>query len=100
MRDVLDTSASGMVTLIALGPFTDIACLQRAFPASFNKLREIIGLVGSRDGKPVLQGMSFTVEPGQKVALVGPTGCGKSSCMALLQRLYAPISGEILIVIT
>ncbi len=46
------------------------------------------------------QGMSFTVEPGQKVALVGPTGCGKPSCMALLQRLYAPISGEILIVIT
>ena len=38
--------------------------------------------------KPVLNGISFVVEPGQKVALVGPTGCGKSSCMALLQRLY------------
>ena len=36
---------------------------------------------------PVLQGLSFTVEPGAKVALVGPTGCGKSSCLALLQRL-------------
>lgn len=68
MRDVLDTRASGMVTLIALGPFTDIACLQRAFPDSFNKLREIIGLVGSRDGKPVLQGIdvvdfNFAMDP-------------------------------------
>lgn len=47
--------------------------------------------------KPVLNGISFVVEPGQKVALVGPTGCGKSSCMGLLQRLYDPTSGEILI---
>ena len=38
--------------------------------------------------KKVLNGLSFTVEPGQKVALVGATGCGKSSCMSLLQRLY------------
>ena len=46
---------------------------------------------------PVLKGMSFVVEPGQKVALVGPTGCGKSSCMSLIQRLYEPQSGLILI---
>ena len=45
--------------------------------------------------KPVLQGLSFTVEPGEKVALVGPTGCGKSSCMSLLQRLYDPNKGVI-----
>jgi ABC-type multidrug transport system fused ATPase/permease subunit len=45
--------------------------------------------------KPVLQGLSFTVEPGQKVALVGKTGCGKSSVMSLLQRLYRPQSGRI-----
>ena len=47
--------------------------------------------------KPVLQKMSFVVEPGQKVALVGSTGCGKSTCMQLLQRLYEPLDGEILI---
>jgi ABC-type multidrug transport system fused ATPase/permease subunit len=45
--------------------------------------------------KPVLQGISYMVEPGEKVALVGPTGCGKSSCMSLLQRLYEPSSGTI-----
>lgn len=68
MRDVLDTNPTGAVTLIAIGPFTDIACLQRAFPDSFNKLREIIGLVGSGDGKPVLQGIdvadfNFAMDP-------------------------------------
>lgn len=47
--------------------------------------------------KKVLNGLSFTVEPGQKVALVGATGCGKSSCMSLLQRLYEPQAGEILL---
>jgi len=47
--------------------------------------------------KMILNGLSFVVEPGQKVALVGPTGCGKSSTMALLQRLYDPTGGEILI---
>ena len=41
--------------------------------------------------------MSFVVEPGQKVALVGSTGCGKSTCMQLLQRLYTPLDGQILI---
>lgn len=45
--------------------------------------------------RPVLRGISFRVEPGEKVALVGPTGCGKSSCMSLLQRLYDPSKGEI-----
>ena len=47
----------------------------------------------------MLQGLSFIVEPGTKCALVGPTGCSKSSCFALLQRLYEPSVGlgEILI---
>jgi ABC-type glutathione transport system ATPase component len=44
-----------------------------------------------------LNNLSFTVKPGQKVALVGASGCGKSTCMALLQRLYEPQSGQILV---
>jgi ABC-type multidrug transport system fused ATPase/permease subunit len=47
--------------------------------------------------KPILRGTSFKVEPGQKVALVGEAGCGKSTCMALCQRLYDPMRGVILI---
>ena len=38
--------------------------------------------------KPVLRGFSFEVRPGQKVATVGGAGCGKSTSMYLLQRLY------------
>lgn len=49
----------------------------------------------ARSHVPVLKGISFTVEPGQTVALVGPSGCGKSTCLQLLQRLYDPLSGNV-----
>jgi ABC-type multidrug transport system fused ATPase/permease subunit len=45
----------------------------------------------------VLKGISFQVEPGQKVALVGHSGAGKSTIAQLLQRLYDTSSGSILI---
>ncbi|MEU2957380.1 ABC transporter ATP-binding protein [Streptomyces albidoflavus] len=45
--------------------------------------------------KPVLDDVSFTVEPGMTVALVGPTGSGKSTLLQLLNRTYAPDSGEV-----
>jgi len=44
---------------------------------------------------PVLRGFNLQVEAGQKVALVGATGCGKSTTMSLLQQLYTPSQGEI-----
>jgi ABC-type bacteriocin/lantibiotic exporter with double-glycine peptidase domain len=44
----------------------------------------------------VVRDLSFTVEPGQKVALVGPTGSGKSTLAMLLLGLYQPTRGEIL----
>ncbi|HBL18235.1 MAG TPA: antibiotic ABC transporter ATP-binding protein [Elusimicrobia bacterium] len=52
----------------------------------------------SYDGKtPVLQGLSFRVRPGEKVALVGYTGGGKTSVLSLLLRLYDVSSGRILV---
>ena len=45
----------------------------------------------------VLRGASFVAEPGQTVALVGPTGSGKSTLIALLARLYDPTEGVILL---
>ncbi len=45
----------------------------------------------------VLRGVSFKVEPGQTVALVGPTGGGKTTLMNLLAKFYLPGSGRILI---
>jgi ATP-binding cassette, subfamily B, beta-glucan exporter len=48
-------------------------------------------------GPNVLTDISFTAEPGMSVALVGHTGAGKSTAMALLQRLWDPTAGRILI---
>ena len=47
----------------------------------------------TRPGYPVLSGLSFRVEPGQYVALVGASGCGKSTTIALLERFYDVLSG-------
>ena len=41
--------------------------------------------------------MNITIEPGQKVALVGESGCGKSTTVNLIERLYEPVEGEVLI---
>jgi ABC-type multidrug transport system fused ATPase/permease subunit len=46
-------------------------------------------------GRPVLHDIRLRVEPGMKVALVGPTGCGKTTLMNLLLRFYDPTAGEI-----
>lgn len=46
-------------------------------------------------GQPVLWDVRLDIAPGQKVALVGPTGCGKSTLMNLLMRFYDPTWGTI-----
>lgn len=47
--------------------------------------------------RPILNNISFTVEPGQKVAVVGESGSGKSTLVKLLFRFYDPTEGEICI---
>lgn len=48
-------------------------------------------------GKPLLRDVSFTVKAGQKAAIVGPTGCGKTTLINLIMRFYEPDSGRITI---
>ena len=48
-------------------------------------------------GVPVLQDVDLTVEPGQTVAVVGPTGAGKTTLVSLLLRLYEPTAGRVLV---
>ena len=44
---------------------------------------------------PILEDVSFTIEPGQLAALVGPTGAGKTSIISLIARFYDPLSGTV-----
>ena len=46
--------------------------------------------------RPILQGVTFSVEPGEKVAIIGQNGSGKSTILNLLLRFYEPKSGQIL----
>jgi ATP-binding cassette subfamily B multidrug efflux pump len=50
-----------------------------------------------KDQDYVIKDLDFTIHPGEKIALVGPTGAGKSSIIRLLCRLYEPTKGRILI---
>ncbi len=52
---------------------------------------------GYKKGEYILKDLNFTLKPGQKVAIVGPTGAGKTSLIRLLCRLYEPNQGRILV---
>ena len=52
---------------------------------------------GYKPDEYVIKKLDFTINPGEKVALVGPTGAGKSSIIRLLCRLYEPSKGRILV---
>ncbi len=52
---------------------------------------------GKEKRLPVLKNLNITIEPNQKIALVGPTGCGKTTIAKLLLLLYKPQQGSILL---
>lgn len=54
----------------------------------------------TRPDIPVLKGVNVTVKPGQMVALVGSSGCGKSTIVQLIERFYDPASGSVVSIIT
>ena len=67
-------------------------------------INEVHGMVEFRNvdfsyipNRPIIRDFSVKVEPGMNVAIVGPTGAGKTTIINLLMRFYEPTSGEILI---
>ncbi|MBR6534909.1 MAG: ABC transporter ATP-binding protein [Clostridia bacterium] len=66
--------------------------------SSFNKLElKNMTFVYEGQGKPALSNVSLTVNAGEKIAIVGHNGAGKTTLIKLLQRLYDPSEGEILL---
>ena len=49
------------------------------------------------ENQKLIEGFNFTIKKGQKVAIVGPTGAGKTTLINLLLRFYDPVSGNILV---
>ena len=71
-------------------------------PPGKPKLDSVEGRIGFDDvsfayepGRPVLQGIDFRIEPGQTVALVGPTGAGKTTIANLIPRFYDVSAGAV-----
>ncbi len=51
----------------------------------------------SYEHRPVLHHISFTANPGQTIAIMGETGCGKTSLIQLIPRFYDPTQGQVLV---
>ncbi|EHB06473.1 Antigen peptide transporter 1, partial [Heterocephalus glaber] len=74
---------SGLLTPLSMDGCVQFQDVSFAYPNNPNVL--------------VLQGLTFTVRPGEVTALVGPNGSGKSTVAALLQNLYQPTRGQVLL---
>jgi len=67
------------------------------FPITKGEIRFERVYFAYKNDEYVLRDLNFTIKSGEKVALVGPTGAGKSSIIRLLCRLYEPTKGRILL---
>ncbi|KAE8148191.1 P-loop containing nucleoside triphosphate hydrolase protein [Aspergillus avenaceus] len=61
------------------------------------EMRNIYLRYPNRPEKAVINGLSLSIQPGQYIGLVGASGCGKSTIIALLERFFDPEAGQVLV---
>jgi len=91
-------AASDIVQLLDARPDIDAESKEGAVPQNGKghiQLKDVHFRYPTRPGVRVLRGLNITVEPGTYVALVGSSGCGKSTVIQLVERFYDPLSGDI-----
>jgi ATP-binding cassette subfamily B protein len=81
--------------LIDLPPEWQDAPTARPLPAIGGRVEFQDVAFAYEPGRPVLADIGFVAEPGQTVALVGPTGSGKTTLVGLLQKFYLPTRGRV-----
>ena len=96
----------GLTAVERIGELLDqpLEIIESSQPAAPQTLAEQQGEVifedvsfGYRDNEPILRDLNLRIAPGEHVALVGPTGSGKTTVIRLLCRLYQPQQGRILL---
>ena len=96
----------GLTAVERIGELLDqpLEIIESSRPAAPQTLAEQQGEVifedvsfGYRDNDPILKDLNLRIAPGEHVALVGPTGSGKTTVIRLLCRLYQPQQGRILL---
>uniref|UniRef100_A0A4X2M929 P-type phospholipid transporter n=1 Tax=Vombatus ursinus TaxID=29139 RepID=A0A4X2M929_VOMUR len=93
-------SAAHLFMLFEREPLIDSYSEAGLKPAKFEgnvSFNEVVFNYPTRPNVPVLQGLTLEVKKGQTLALVGSSGCGKSTVVQLLERFYDPLAGQVLL---
>jgi ABC-type multidrug transport system fused ATPase/permease subunit len=101
LADLANIFEHAAASLDRLGEILDLGfdVVEPASPLPLTKTRGLVEFdrvgFGYEPGKPVVWDVRLRIDPGMRVALVGPTGCGKTTLTNLLLRFYDPTWGEI-----
>ncbi|XP_062035147.1 phosphatidylcholine translocator ABCB4 isoform X1 [Lepus europaeus] len=93
-------SAAHLFMLFERQPLIDSYSEEGLRPGKFEgnvAFNDVVFNYPTRPNVPVLQGLSVEVKKGQTLALVGSSGCGKSTVVQLLERFYDPMTGTVLL---